>query len=223
MRCSDMHINLAHVLGAAVLLTLITATPATSQLAPARQQVPASQLAPADQQAPENQRTIYAAALPDLPENHSPGGALWRGFIPGFGQVYNRQFYKLPFVYGGLAGLAYGFFHYNGEYLLFRRAGLFRQCQEGAPNCEPEWREFEDAYRQIQRFPDQQIASTTLHTFRDNARRSRDLFFVGVTLYYALTVLDAYVSAHLVHFDVSESLSLRLVPAQRGFAAALRF
>ena len=165
----------------------------------------------------------YARLLYDLPEGHAPGGALRRGFVPGWGQIYNRQFYKLPFVYAGLAALGYGIYHYNNEYLLFRRAALFRQCQEGDPHCRPAWQSYEDAYRHVQRFPEQAIPATTLHTFRNDARRNRDLFFVGFALYYALTVLDAYVSAHLVHFDVSESLSLRLNLAPAGPSAAAAF
>ena len=42
-------------------------------------------------------------------------------------------------------------------------------------------------------------------------------------LAYGLQALDAYVSAELADFDVSEDLSLRLVPTPTGPAAALRW
>ena len=40
-----------------------------------------------------------------LAEDHSPNSALWRAaVVPGWGQLYNRHYLKIPLVYGGLAG-----------------------------------------------------------------------------------------------------------------------
>jgi len=36
--------------------------------------------------------------------DHSPRGALWRAAVaPGWGQIYNRDYIKVPFVWAGLA------------------------------------------------------------------------------------------------------------------------
>jgi hypothetical protein len=44
---------------------------------------------------------------------HSPGrAALYSGIIPGAGQVYNRKYWKVPIVLGGL-GLSYYFIDQN--------------------------------------------------------------------------------------------------------------
>ncbi len=158
-----------------------------------------------------------------LPEGHSPSGALWRAFAPGWGQIYNRQYYKLPFVYGGIAGLGYGAYHNGRRYVLYRRAALFAQCLEGAPTCRPEWSRYEEEYNSLKRFPEHDIPSATLQNLRDKSRRNRDLFIIGIGLYYGFIVLDAYVSAHLVYFDVSPNLSLRLAPLPGGIRASVYF
>src|SRR5690625_7897691 len=56
-------------------------------------------------------------------DDHSPRGALWRAAaVPGWGQAYNRQYYKLPVVYGGLAGLVYLAVTRHQLYHLYREA-----------------------------------------------------------------------------------------------------
>ena len=52
-----------------------------------------------------------------------PNKSMWYALIcPGLGQVYNRRYWKLPIVYGGFAGLAYGIGWYGKNYNLYRRA-----------------------------------------------------------------------------------------------------
>ena len=62
-----------------------------------------------------------------------------------------------------------------------------------------------------------QVAASTLRSERDRYRRNRDLARLGVVAVYGLSVLDAYVSAHLLDFNVDENLSLRLIPAPSSF------
>ena len=54
------------------------------------------------------------------------------------------------------------------------------------------------------------------------ARGQRDIGGVVVLAAYALQVLDAYVSAELADFDVSEDLSLRIVPEPAAPGLGLR-
>jgi hypothetical protein len=52
---------------------------------------------------PDSVRTALLKEKGFSPD-HSPRGALWRAAAaPGWGQLYNRQYYKIPFVYAGLA------------------------------------------------------------------------------------------------------------------------
>ena len=60
---------------------------------------------------------------------------------------------------------------------------------------------------------------------RDNLRRNRDLLYFGIVFWYGLTVLDAFVSAHLLDFDVGEDLTVTFFPhpTASGLTATLRW
>lgn len=168
-----------------------------------------------------------------FPPTHSPRGALWRAAaLPGWGQWYNRQYYKIPFVYAGLGGLGYLIYRMNRRYRLFQRAHLFvigrQRAGEGQPN---QYQRFQPQYDRVTARAGGELSGSQLRQQRDRYRRWRDLSVVGVGLFYALTLVDAYVSAHLLTFDVGENLSLNVRPTGidgniqggPGIRARLRF
>lgn len=161
-----------------------------------------------------------------LPADHSPDGALWRALAaPGWGQLYNRQYWKMPLVYAGLGGVIALVAHFNSQYRLYQRAGRFRQGQEQNPDDNP-FEQYEEQYQTVleQRgAPDGELDSSLLREQRDNFRRNRDLSILGVGAFYVFTVLDAYVSAHLMAFDVGEDLSIEVHPELDGATMRLNF
>lgn len=147
-----------------------------------------------------------SVSLRRLPPDHTPRKALYRALaVPGWGQFYNRQFIKVPVVLGGLGGFVYGAVYNQDRYTLWRDAEIIKRetgsCPTFAvgviPQCE---------LKSAQRLRDE----------RDLFRRNRDLLLIGSGLFYGLSVLDAYVSAHLVDFDVSETLTLSVEPRLTG-------
>ena len=49
--------------------------------------------------------------------------AVWMGaIIPGYGQIYNRSYWKLPIVYGAFFGCAYAITWTNGMYTDYKTA-----------------------------------------------------------------------------------------------------
>jgi hypothetical protein len=145
-----------------------------------------------------------------LPSTHSPRGALWRtAAVPGWGQYYNRQYYKIPFVYAGLAGLGFRIVRSNRQYRLYSRAALFKNETDPREQYESDYRE---AARELTGRRDADVGASQLRQVRDQFRRQRDLAILGAGLFYALTLLDAYVSAHLLTFDVDEDLAVRVQP-----------
>jgi hypothetical protein len=159
--------------------------------------------------------SVRAAILKEkgFPPDHSPTGALWRSAaVPGWGQYYNRQYYKIPFVYAGFAAFAYRIYTSHQEYLLFKRAHLFGRGPQLAGEGEPNpYRQFESQFNEVVgRIGGERLA--TMRALRDQYRRRRNLAILGTGLFYALTILDAYVSAHLLTFDVGEGLSMRVRP-----------
>ena len=174
---------------------------------------------PAAAQPDSTRRAILEAK--GLPTDHTPRGALWRALAaPSWGQVYNRQYYKVPFALAGLAGFGAAVVYSNNQYLLYRRAALFKANEEATPNP---YTQYKAQYRQIENDVGGEVRASLLREERDKFRRYRDLSVVGIGLYYAFTVLDAYVSAQLLSFDVGEDLSMRVYPAESGIAARLQW
>lgn len=166
-------------------------------------------------------------AVPDKEEptwlaDHSPRGALWRSAaLPGWGQVYNRQYLKAPIAAAAVGGVIYAAFDTNRNYLLYKRAHIYQRGVED--DTVPPSPQYEDEYNLIlARTNRQDIPASELKRQRENLNRYRDLSIVGIGVVYALTMLDAYVAAHLLQFDVSEDLSLRAYPTPHGPAATLR-
>jgi hypothetical protein len=129
--------------------------------------------------------------------------------VPGWGQYYNRQYYKIPFVYAGLAGLGFRIVQAQRRYRLFRQAALFKNENNPRSEFEPEYREAVD---ELTGRSDADVGAGQLRDQRDQFRRQRDVAILGAGLFYALTLMDAYVSAHLLTFDVDDELAVRVQP-----------
>jgi hypothetical protein len=126
--------------------------------------------------------------------------------------LYNRQYIKIPFVYAGFGALGTRVYRTHREYLLFKRAHLYARgpelVEEGEENP---YQEYQDQFNEVtERLGGERMSA--MRSQRDQFRRQRNLAVLGTGLYYVLTVLDAYVSAHLLTFDVGDDLSLRVRP-----------
>ncbi len=116
--------------------------------------------------------------------------------IPGGGQVYNKSYWKVPIVYAGFGVLAYSLMFYNREYNSVREAYI--QKINGQVVTNPEF---------------DNVPEYMLYNVRESYRKYRDLSAIGIVGWYAFTILDATVEAHLKEFDVGENLSLRIKPS----------
>lgn len=156
----------------------------------------------------------------------SPRGALWRAAaVPGWGQYYNGDYLKIPVLYGLLGGMTAAVWTIHGLYRTYDRAFLYRtyraRVETGTIDEHP-YPEFESDYRNLlARHGD--LSPETLRRQRDKFRRNRDLTVLGIAAVYGLSIVDAYVSAHLATFDVSDDLSIRVRPTGRGAALAVRW
>ncbi len=127
----------------------------------------------------------------------NPKKALLYGLIfPGGGQIYNKKWWKLPLVYGGLGAMGWAVQYNTKKYLDFKRN--YRRAVRGLPHD----------YQNLN------LSTTFLKSIRDKADKRRQLSYVGFVAVYALTLADAFVDAHLAGYDMNEDLSLqlRLVP-----------
>jgi hypothetical protein len=115
--------------------------------------------------------------------------------FPGLGQVYNKKYWKLPIVYGGIAGCIFWVSRqakstkqYN-QYLVQRTNGITLPTG-------------------IERY-----STAQLESIRNTHRRSVQLASFVTMMVWGFTILDAAVDAHIKPFDISENLSMQIKPS----------
>ncbi|OLY92561.1 hypothetical protein SAMN05444008_102308 [Cnuella takakiae] len=133
---------------------------------------------------------------------HSPKKAAIRSaIIPGWGQIYNRKYWKLPLVYGAL-GTTAGIFKWNLDW--YRRTRFAY-----AVTVNQDTASFGQVHPELQYFVERNQANS-LKNARDGYRRNLDYSALFFLLFWGLNVVDATVDAHLKAFDVSPDLSLKI-------------
>lgn len=142
--------------------------------------------------------------------NPDPMRAMWLSALcPGAGQIYNRRYWKLPIVIGAFVGLTYGTTWNNRMLNDYSKA--YRDITDNDPNT----RSYMDFYPPTVKESDldKTWLTSTLRYRKDYYRRYRDLCIIGIAAVYLLNVIDAYVDASMMHFDVSDDLSMDVGPA----------
>jgi len=116
--------------------------------------------------------------------------------IPGWGQITNKQAWKVPIVYGLIGGLGYYSVYLTKQYHDYRAAyyNSFDSNSDFRFGETPDYLVGQNA--------------SLLKSNRDFLRNRRDFIYVTVFLSYVLNAVDAYVFAHLRPFDVSDDLSM---------------
>ena len=118
--------------------------------------------------------------------------------LPGLGQAYNHSWWKVPIATGAVG---------TAIFFVVRNQRLYK-----------------DARDRFRADPD----NLTAQANRDAYLQNRDLSILLGGLAYTLVAIEAYVHAHLMDFEISDDLALRMQPglvpdraflSQRGLAA----
>jgi Family of unknown function (DUF5683) len=139
---------------------------------------------------------------------HDPHKAVMRSLmIPGWGQLYNHRWWKLPFIYAGIGLLGDAIVFNQHYYSLFLKEALLRE--RGAP--------------QSQLNPlFSQISNPDVTTATDSYRRDRDLCILGTLGAWGIQMIDAYIDAKFIRsYTMDNNLSFKISPgtlSQPGYA-----
>lgn len=139
-----------------------------------------------------------------------PNRAMWLSLLcPGLGQVYNRRYWKLPLVVGGFVGLGYATAWNNKMLVDYTKA--YRDAMDNDPSTNS----YMDFYPPTTKEEDVDMAwlKKSLKSKKDFYRRNKELCIISIVGMYLLCVVDAYVDASLMNFDISEDLSVQVKPA----------
>ena len=133
-----------------------------------------------------------------LKKKYNPRVAMIRSAIlPGWGQAYNKKYWKIPIIYGALGTTAVIFFYNLKTYKILRRAVIL--LSDTIPSN------------------DNQIDPSligypvdNLRTGRNEYRQNIDYSVLFFLLFWGLNVVDATVDAHLKSFDVSRTIGMKI-------------
>lgn len=147
-----------------------------------------------------------------------PKKAVLMALVPGLGQIYNRKFWKLPIVYGGLMGCMYAVTWNNRNYQDYSTAYKDIMIDAEEPNRPVEefhtsWQDFLGIGYDPKEWVTNTNFQTQLKNRKDYYRRYRDLSIIITVGVYALSIIDAYVDAQLFDFNISPDLSMHWEPS----------
>ena len=142
----------------------------------------------------------YWATLMDGVINYRPNdyphpgtATLYSLLLPGLGQIYNHDYWKLPIYLGAMGFGVHYYLDCQSNYLRFRNIYL----QANDPDV---------AY-------DGPISSDQALYYRNVYRRYRDYSVLAIAVLYLLQVIDANVFSYMHNFEVDDDIALRVAPA----------
>lgn len=135
---------------------------------------------------------------------HIPSKAIKRSaMIPGWGQAYNKQYWKIPLVYGIIAIPTATYIYNNSMYnkTKFAYEARFKEAAGDASDV-------------VKIDPLLiNLSNASLQSYRNIFRKDRDYSIMWMILTWGINVIDATVSGHLKEFDISNELSFKIQPS----------
>ena len=150
--------------------------------------------------APVTESTKSKSQAKDSLKKFNPRVATFRSAVlPGWGQIYNKKYWKLALIYPAL-GITTGVFFYNlNTYKELRQAYIYKSDSIASNDV---------------LIPDKfkGLSAESLRSYRNEFRQNIDYTVLVFLVFWGLNVIDATVDAHLKAFDVSSDISMRLKP-----------
>ncbi|PZP51191.1 MAG: hypothetical protein DI598_03805 [Pseudopedobacter saltans] len=160
----------------------------------------------------------------EKPKPHNPKKATMRSLIlPGWGQAYNKQYWKIPIVWGALAIPGTAFIRNNNWYKDAASVYniVYGKTQGTAQNAS-EISALLSGHKDYQEYWDNLYANnsatattnflSTVQSNRNYYRRNRDYSVLWLLILWGVNVADATVFGHLKDFDISPNLSMEVNP-----------
>lgn len=141
----------------------------------------------------------YWATLMDGVINYRPNdyphpgtATLFSLFVPGLGQIYNHEYWKLPIYLGGMGFAVHYYLDCRTNYERFRDIYIEASDSESGYNGP--------------------VSAEQALYYRNIYRRYRDYSVLAIAALYLLQVIDANVFSYMHNFEVDDDISLRVAP-----------
>lgn len=124
--------------------------------------------------------------------HHAGKATLYSLLVPGLGQVYNGEYWKVP-IYWGALSTSCAFYSINKiNYERFRR--IYNEATDA-----------DSTYKGS-------ITASTALYYRNIYRRYRDYSVLAIAASYLLQVIDANVFSYMQDFEVNDDISMEVRP-----------
>jgi len=123
--------------------------------------------------------------------------AVLSAVLPGAGQVYTGNWWKVPIIYAGGAGFYYLWYTNNKEYQIYKTEYAIRVGADTLHSVNPKLSVF---------------TTDNVRAIKNYYQRNIEMVWIFSGLWYVLNILDAVVFAHLYTFDVSDDLTMQIKP-----------
>ncbi len=136
---------------------------------------------------------------------HSPHKAVMHSLmVPGWGQLYNHRWWKVPIIYAGIgllgSAVVFNAKYYNQFVVIakYRRDGVVPK-------------ETDKYYTEYTLYKDVPVSNITDAV--DSYRRNRDLSILGILGAWGIQTIDAYIDAKFIHsYTVDNNFTMRVTP-----------
>lgn len=152
--------------------------------------------------------------------HHNPRLATkYSAIFPGLGQIYNKQYWKLPIVYGVMSIPVVTYIYNDDLYNKTKFAYTAKFKAQNGDNSDVD--KIDPVLKNL--------SLGSLQSYRNSFRKDRDYSILWFILAWGLNVADATVSGHLKEFDVNSNLAISIKPMlepefkQSGLSLQLRF
>ena len=134
--------------------------------------------------------------------------SFYSAIVPGLGQVYNKQYWKVPLVYGAIGTSLYFYIDSKKNYNIYRDE--YKNRLKGEKS--------ESLY--LYKLSDEQLIEA-----QKGYKRNADFSALFVIGFYVLNIIDANVAAALSQFNVNDQLALnpKLGSGNNSFKSTLGF
>ena len=113
--------------------------------------------------------------------------------MPGLGQIYNKEYWKVPIYIGGMAAGLHYYFTFSKSFERFRNIYIEASSADSS---------YDGPF----------TADQALY-YRNIYRRYRDYSLLATAAVYLLQIIDANVFSYMHGFEVNDDISMRVGPA----------
>jgi len=139
--------------------------------------------------------------------SHSPLKAIRHSaLVPGWGQLYNHKWWKIPMIYTGLGLFGSSIISNQRDYKRYLAVYKYYRDQSGLKPGSANY----ELYVKLKAL---NYTQANVESIQGNAQRNMQLSILGFAGFWGLQIIDAYIDAKFIHsYTMDRNLSVDIKP-----------